>query len=175
MAVSNVQRAIERVRPHLEEYQATPSSKENWGAPVNHSEMSTRYIVIDPILRSLGWDLSDPNECVVENVTEGGRPDYTFFDREGNGVMVIEAKRPQEDSRDIDHRAQVGRYGDVGSTNKVVVLTNGLYWDIWFNSGGVVVWENESDSRPLGLLWVKSDETAQRLSRHLSRDIYWSV
>ena len=33
-------------------------------------EMATRYIVIDPILRSLGWDPSDPLLCRIEYETK---------------------------------------------------------------------------------------------------------
>ena len=67
MSIDDVTKAVEQVKPHVMEYQPRPPSGEtNDDAPANNWETSTRYIIIDPILRALGWDLSDPKQCVVE-------------------------------------------------------------------------------------------------------------
>ena len=73
MAVEDVARAIMQVQPHLLEFRRPRSRKSpNFFAPANLSETCTRYVVIDPVLRSLGWDLSDPSCCRVEYWTKGG-------------------------------------------------------------------------------------------------------
>ena len=99
MSLQDVERAIKRVRVHLHEFQRDhPRGPMNLDAPANNVEMSTRYIVVDPVLRSLGWDLSDPSQCIVEYATAGGsgslpRVDYALIGRDGCPVVLVEAKR----------------------------------------------------------------------------------
>ena len=54
---------------------------DNYGEELlNTNEEATRYALIDPILRSLGWDLNDPDQVRVECLQEfGGKPDYTLL------------------------------------------------------------------------------------------------
>jgi hypothetical protein len=40
---------------------------------LRQNEMLTRYALVDPILRALGWDTEDPEQVVPEFQTEGGR------------------------------------------------------------------------------------------------------
>ena len=107
MAVEDVVRAIMQVQPRLLEFHRPRSRKyPNFRAPANLSEVSTRYTVIDPVLRSLGWDLSDPSCCRVEHrirepvrnrqgrVTRRGlRVDYALLGPDGHPVVLVEAKR----------------------------------------------------------------------------------
>ena len=52
----------------------------------------TRYAIIDPILRSLGWGTEDLGIVVPEEKQEEGRPDYILYiDRKL--VIAIEAKK----------------------------------------------------------------------------------
>ena len=107
MAVEDVMRAIMQVQPHLLEFRRPRSRKyPNFGAPANLSEASTRDTVLDPVLRSLGWDLSDPSCCRVErrikepvrdcqgNILEHGRRvDYALLGPDGHPDVLVEAKR----------------------------------------------------------------------------------
>ncbi|MCY4651712.1 MAG: hypothetical protein OXC95_00950 [Dehalococcoidia bacterium] len=62
-------------------------------------ETRTKYALIDPILRSLGWDTEDPNQVKMEYEVDPGREDgrrvdYALF-RDGctsKPYMLIEAK-----------------------------------------------------------------------------------
>ena len=58
-------------------------------------EPSTRYAVIDPILRGLGWSTHKSLECEVELPVgkSGKKVDYALLDRDSNIVILIEAKR----------------------------------------------------------------------------------
>ena len=61
---------------------------------LNGNEMLTRYALVDPLLRELGWDTSDPTIVVPED-TSGlgrGRPDYVLR-ANGQPTIVIEAKK----------------------------------------------------------------------------------
>ena len=51
------------------------------------NETTTRYVLIDPVLRCLGWHLDDPAECEYEEGV-GGRYDYRLGKR-----ILIEAKK----------------------------------------------------------------------------------
>ena len=76
---------------------------EEWYRPYHPSlhEYQTRYALIDPIIRALGWDTSDPKECYPEWQCQNQRVDYALFARstaqevfEGSAIpaIIIEAK-----------------------------------------------------------------------------------
>jgi hypothetical protein len=49
------------------------------GAVLRQNEMLTRYALIDPVLRALGWDTEDPEIVVPEYTTPTGRMDYVLL------------------------------------------------------------------------------------------------
>jgi predicted type IV restriction endonuclease len=60
------------------------------------NEMLTRYILIDPVLRTLGWEMEDPGNVLVGEPirlqsNKLGHPDYTLFYK-GKRVAYVEAK-----------------------------------------------------------------------------------
>ncbi len=55
------------------------------------SEALTRYVLIDPVLRALGWNTSDPDQVRPEFPTETGSPDYGLL-IEGKPLVTVEAK-----------------------------------------------------------------------------------
>lgn len=176
MTISNLQRAIVGVQPYVAGFDPQTGSDYNHQAAANNSEMSTRYIVIiDPILNALGWRLSNPSECIVENVTEGGKPDYTLFDHDGEAVIVIEAKRIDGDTRYGGYKEQLAGYADSYPAMDVAVITNGQYWDIYYYDEGEVVpvFLESGRERPLGLHWRDTRENARRLYRRLWKGHYW--
>ena len=172
MSIDRVQQPIQKIQEYVFDFYLGPDDF-NLDAPANNSEMSTRYIIIDPVLRALGWDLSDPSQCIVENVTEGGFPDYTLLDHRGTPVIVVEAKRIDRDTRYAGYRDKVAGYGDSIPSANVVVITNGQYWDIFYRERERVVDESQSGRKPLGLDWSDTRENSQRLHRHLGKGRYW--
>ena len=180
MSKQRVAKAIKRVQSHVFEFQPNPPyGAANLDAPANNWETSTRYIIIDPILRSLGWDLSDPNQCVVEyripqnrrhRKRNEPRLDYVLLDERGFPVIAVEAKRIDVDDRDELNLIQMEEYIENLETVRVAVITNGQYWliDLRDESGN---WEGESD-RPLGLHWHDPEETAERLHWCLAKGVW---
>ena len=174
MSKAEVELAIIAAQQRVAEFQPNPPKGSVIArAPVNNHETSTRYIVIDPILRSLGWDLSNPDECVVEYAVAqragypAARVDYVLKDVAGEPAIVIEAKRICCWSDSDNAVVQLHDYllGIPGAL--VAVLTNGQYWNIAFRDGNC--WQPE-DPRPLGLHYPKVGENAQRLWDALSKD-----
>ena len=90
---------------------------------LSDNESMTRYVLIDPLLRALGWDLSDPDIVRTEDTVHGTRSDYVLMD-----VMVIEAKKLHESLDDQEPKLrkymknQDVRYG---------ALTDGCVWQIY--------------------------------------------
>ena len=178
MSIQNSIRAIEQVQPHILAFQPQPPHGEcNPDAPANNHETSTRYMIIDPILRSLGWDLSDPKDCVVEyRVMTGSQSavDYALLDDRGKPIILVEAKRIDEHTEEEENWEQVYGYMRAVETARVIVVTTGQYWAIETRNerGGTRSqpsgWKKESDM-PLGLHWRDTKGTAERLHRHLAR------
>jgi len=55
------------------------------------SEALTRYVLVDPVLRTLGWDLECPNFVRPEFSTEAGTPDYALL-VDGKPYVMVEVK-----------------------------------------------------------------------------------
>ncbi|GIV04458.1 MAG: hypothetical protein KatS3mg016_0033 [Fimbriimonadales bacterium] len=55
------------------------------------NEMRTRYALIDPVLRALGWDTENPEIVVPEYTTPTGRMDYALF-LDNQVYIALEAK-----------------------------------------------------------------------------------
>ena len=121
------------------------------------NEYKTRYYLIDPILKSLGWDLSDPAQVLVEDsAVNGDRPDYKFLGANTNApLMVVEAKKiyssdieyifsgedPDDDAYDywVEYsKDAISQLRKCISDLRVgyAVLTDGNAWCIWDLSKG---------------------------------------
>ena len=62
------------------------------GAVLRGSETLTRYALIDPLLRELGWDTSNPDMVVPEYRSGSGPADYALISN-GSPAMIVEAKK----------------------------------------------------------------------------------
>ena len=122
MSVADVRRAIERVNQHLSDWDR---------GQYLYYETPTRYLLIDPIIESLRWDVNNMDECSTEWPMPGGqwhtRADYVLGDCDGASAVVIEAKslRTSIGRRPRGMEDQIAAY--VKNMNKgVAILTNGL-------------------------------------------------
>jgi predicted type IV restriction endonuclease len=94
------------------------------------SEQSVRDQLINPILKTLGWDTSEP-DLVQTNVTndDGKIPDYTLF-KEGEKVLVLEAKRLSKKLEDSKIIKQLADYCYPQGI-EFGILTDGLIWQLF--------------------------------------------
>ena len=135
MTVSALDTAIRKIREVIREWDDVELNY--W------REDHTRYGVIDPIIRALGWDTGDPKECHPEypRPYREGRVDYALFgapdvESIGNNSVppdvVIESKALRE-PLDDEEISQLQRYVDASPRmrNGVAVLTNGSEWWIY--------------------------------------------
>ena len=107
----------------------------------NWSEWHTRYALIDPIIRALGWDTGSTAECGVEWPRPAGqrKVDYALF---GNAdldditagniapTIIIESKRAKTELTVQIIDKQLSRYANCKPRmyRGVAVLTNGRHW-----------------------------------------------
>ena len=59
---------------------------------LRQNEALTRYALIDPLLRELGWDTEDPTLVIPEYKGVGGSADYALFSGD-KLLMIVEAKK----------------------------------------------------------------------------------
>ena len=116
-------KAVKLVRKNMGEY-----SKEC----ENHESNTIQYLV-EPVLRGLGWDVSDPNQVRKEFKLAGKRPgrqaiavDIALLEK-GVPKVFVEAKRLDRDY-DSDYLAQLDKYASYLDEGGIAVLTNGRFW-----------------------------------------------
>jgi type I restriction enzyme R subunit len=103
------------------------------------NEGQARYILIDPALRSAGWNLDDRTQVGFEVPVDGydaepwnGVTDYVLHDPSGNVLAVVEAKRCSRNPREADEqlRHYVTEISKHQSYAPFDFMTNGL--EFWF-------------------------------------------
>lgn len=102
------------------------------GAALRASEALTRYALIDPLLRELGWDTADPS-LVMPELKLGNtnvRADYALL-RNGNPedpVMIVEAKSLNSD---LSTAAQQSINYAMQTKTEYFAVTDGQCWEIY--------------------------------------------
>lgn len=92
------------------------------------NETRTRRVLIDPLLRVLGWDVEDPDIVGLEYKVGDGFADYALL-ADGQPVAVVEAKKLNESLSTRDEN-QVLKYA-VSEGIKYMILTNGDEWRMY--------------------------------------------
>ena len=111
------------------------------------NEMLVRYVLIDPFLRVLGWDTSDPSQVIPEYSTETGKPDYVLKIGD-NIIALIEAKalsKPWDPVKLISYANAEGI--------SYAIVTDGDEWKVYdvfkrvgFNEKLIVSWSIVKES-----------------------------
>lgn len=97
---------------------------------LSKSESRTRVALIDPLLRTLGWDVSDPELVTPEYSTGKGRVDYALLKEKDNPVAIFEAKKLGESLSSDNHRDQMIGYA-IKEGIVYAGLTNGNDWELY--------------------------------------------
>ncbi len=174
MTIKAVQLAIQHVRDVIDEWDEVGLT--GW------RETQTRYAIIDPIIRALGWDTEDPKECYPEyDLSEGNtRPDYALFgdwdveDIADGGiapVVIVEAKALRRDLVDefVEKLEQYTKE-EPRMTEGVAVLTNGGEWRLYDVEG-----RRKLANKPIEIVDIihsNRREAARTLHRYLGRQVW---
>ena len=108
--IATLQKRIEQHRPAL-----------------SQSEALTRYALIDPLLRALGWDTADPALVTPEYTVGNGRADYALLGGGDKPQAFIEAKRLDETLESPRNVEQIFTYA-LTQRVKYAGLTDGNRW-----------------------------------------------
>ena len=96
---------------------------------LNENETRTRMQLIDPLLRVLGWDVSDPHNVIPEFKVSDGWADYALLRNDGKPAAMVEAKKLDEPLKPA-HRAQMLKYAiELGIP--YTGLTDGNHWELY--------------------------------------------
>ena len=163
MAVADVVKAIHHGRKVL-------SMADNFEL----HEASTRYFIIDPILRALGWQLENPKHCRVEEWrtlnNQSRVADYVLLNRQDEKAILVEAKGWSKTKLyGWSEERQLKDYAEHESA-ELAILTNGQFWyfyDLCGSRSG-----NSFDSARCPDVDICEDgdgETARKAARKLHR------
>lgn len=94
------------------------------------NETSTRTIIIDPLLESLGWDIRDPDEVQLEYPTVDGKSVDYALKISKKTVLLVEAKCLDDPLTDVKAITQVVGYA-ANDGVEWCVLTNGVLWKVY--------------------------------------------
>lgn len=117
MPLENLLILVETLRERVDDY----------GDALRQNEMLTRYALIDPLLRELGWDTEDPGMVIPEYKPGKGSADYALLN-DGKPVMMLEAKKLDKPLQDAV--IQGINYCLMQGTN-YLALTDGRRWEIY--------------------------------------------
>ena len=94
---------------------------------VSANETATRNYLIEPLLRTLGWDIADPDLVTPEYSAGQGRVDYALMHNDAP-IVLIEAKKLGT-KLSADTLLQAFGYANDQSV-KFVAISNGENWEI---------------------------------------------
>ncbi len=118
MTLDSLQRLIEKLRKTIEAHRGYLAENEN----------RTRQVLIDPLLRKLGWDVSNPNMVQLEYSVNQQRADYALMSKD-KPRAVVEAKRLGSDLGD-DQIMQALNYANWDGIDYMIV-SDGDRWEMY--------------------------------------------
>ena len=95
------------------------------------SEWQTRYVLIDPLLRELGWDTGNPDQVIVEYSLGKKRADYALL-KSGRPEIIVEAKPPSTPLK--DGLTQAFDYTTKKMEARYFSVTNGVICEVYDTS-----------------------------------------
>lgn len=120
MSLENLLILIEKLRERIDSH----------GDALRQSEALTRYALIDPLLRELGWDTEDPDMVVPEYSSGGGRVDYALL-ADSKPLMMVEAKRLGMSLGDGRKQALEYAMDETDIKARYFSVTDGACWTIY--------------------------------------------
>lgn len=120
MPLENLLTLIEKIQERINRH----------GDALRKSEALTRYTLIDPLLRELGWDTEDPALVKPEYGSGKGFADYALFSNDGP-IMMLEAKKLDESLVGARRQAVDYAMDETGIKTRYLSVTDGACWEIY--------------------------------------------
>ena len=119
MSLESLLTLVEKLRERIDDHASL----------LRQNEALTRYTLIDPLLRELGWDTENPDLVIPEYKGVGGSADYALFNGD-KPLMIVEAKRLDTSLRDEKVLTQGLTYCQKQGT-RYLSVTDGRRWEIY--------------------------------------------
>lgn len=113
---------------------------------VRGNEQATKQSLIGPLFTLLGYDLTDPRECVPEFKADFGKDrsakpvDWAFL-QNGRPIFFVEAKESGRKLQGYDE--QLADYFAKAPEAKLGILTNGIHWRFYTDMVNLNVMDRE--------------------------------
>ena len=140
-------------------------------------EAGTRYYIVDPILRALGWKLDDPGQCRLEEWRSReasvykGQIDYAFY-LGGKPIVLIETKSLNTGLNGYRQENQLAKYKRDGEI--VGVLTNGREWYFYdLPKPTSFTYKCVNPDSPIRVCDADTKKVASLLTKYLGRHRDW--
>jgi predicted type IV restriction endonuclease len=158
MSFSDIRRAVRDARENIK-------SRRNL---LENSEAQTRIVLIDPVLRAVGWDTSNPAMVRSEYGANGGRADYALLNPETESPLIIVEAKKLGDVHLEQHIPQIAGYSEgEGSSAQYGVITNGNIWRVFENGAGFM-----NNIMAISMTADTDDKCAAELARLLTPPAY---
>lgn len=137
---------------------------------LSRNEAATRAVLIDPVLRALGWNTANTNMVEVEKTIDQVRADYALYDGNQIPQIIVEAKAL---GTNLDQKklimALVNYAFSFGLED--IFLTDGLIWEHFdkFQPGKL------EPTRVLSIVDDSPVDCAAYLVQHLDAAKYWPI
>jgi hypothetical protein len=132
------------------------------------NEAATRAVLIDPILKALGWDISNPDMVEFERFYRDTKVDYALYDQEGKVRIIVEAKALGGNLSDLKILTSLVSYGFTYGIQELF-LTNGLVWQHFYQ-----LRPGEMEPKELDISKDSLGHVASYLIENLDAAKYWS-
>ena len=125
---------------------------------VRGNEQATKQSLVGPLFTTLGYDLTDPRECIPEYRVDFGpnrsiKPIDWAFLQNGHPIFFVEAKEVGKKLASFDE--QLADYFAKAPEARLGILTNGVQWRFFTD----VVNPNIMDKEPFAKWDVLADES----------------
>ena len=101
---------------------------DNHGPTLRQNEALTRYVLIDPLLRELGWDTENATLVIPEYTGVGGSAYYALFSGD-KPLMIVEAKKLDTSLQGKVIRQGIGYCQEQGTL--YFSVTDGRRWEVY--------------------------------------------
>ena len=113
---------------------------------VRGNEQATKQSLIGPLLTLLGYDLTDPRECIPEYRVDFGKdrsnkPIDWAFTQDGRPIFFVEAK--EVGKKLVSYDEQLADYFAKAPEAKLGILTNGVHWRFFTDAVNLNVMDRE--------------------------------
>jgi hypothetical protein len=156
--LSNLSEVLRQVDTSSKLYQATLAA----------NEAATRAVLIDPILRALGWDTANTHMVEVEKTLGQARADYALYDNNAAVRIIIEAKSFNSNLNQPSIIMSLVNYAFTFGLQDIF-LTDGVIWQHYtnFQPGNVIA------DKVLNLAYDDPIECAAYLVQWLDAAKFW--